>query len=283
MNAAETTRKQLPGMVQFGLLAGPFMTMVDSSIGNVALPEMARSFGEPLQAAQWVASAYLLAMGVALTGNAYLAKRLGSERTYLVSLTGFTAGSALAALSPTLATLVVARVMQGLFGAQLVPLAMNVLMGEGGSADAIPPAAGVLLFLAPTVGPILGGFILRAWSWPGLFLVNVPIGAAAVLGALRLSKSAVPIRQHPSFDAVGFIGLAAGIALAVLGATRATTSGWLNPTVWPTWAAGAALLMAYGSWARRREDAVVRLGVVRGGAAVSQVVLLGLVSVVTSG
>jgi hypothetical protein len=103
------------------------------------------------------------------------------------------------------------------------------------------------------------------------------LGAVAVVGALRLKRPRPPAPAQPPFDAVGFVGLAAGIGLAVFG------DGWMNPAVWPAWAGGGALLVGYGLWARRRDGAILSLGLVGSSGAVAWVVLLAMVSVAISG
>lgn len=106
-------RSSLSIISMIALLAGPFVTMLDSSIVNVALPQIARFTEAQLSETQWVASGYLLSLAVALAATAYLAKRFGTVRMYFLSLIGFTLTSALCALSPSLSWLVAARVLQG--------------------------------------------------------------------------------------------------------------------------------------------------------------------------
>ncbi len=127
---------------QAGLLAGPFLSMVDSNIVNVAIPDIARELQSPLATAQWVVSGYLLALAAALASSAYLAKRFGTRRVYLASLLGFTVASGLCALAPNIQLLIALRVLQGALGAPLVPLAMTMLLGGGDRASAcLPPPA----------------------------------------------------------------------------------------------------------------------------------------------
>jgi MFS family permease len=141
-----TKSERLGVLVQTGLLAGPFMSMIDSSVVNVALPDIAKALHSTLATVQWVASAYLLALGMALTGTAYLAKRFGTKQVYLVSLIGFTVSSVLCAVAPSVCTLIAARVVQGVFGAALVPLAMNMLFGKAKAGNQVSAAAGMILF-----------------------------------------------------------------------------------------------------------------------------------------
>src|SRR5499427_4733292 len=197
---------------QAGLLAGPFLSMVDSNIVNVAIPDIARQLGSPLATAQWVVSGYLLALAAMLAASAFVAKRFGTRRVYLASLIGFTISSGLCALAPNIEVLIALRALQGATGAPLVPLAMSMLLGGGGSDRKMSPAAGVVLFLAPALGPTLGGLLIPVADWPAIFLVNVPVGIAGFLGMTR-----VPARRsdlgdrNVRFDPIGLALLALGL------------------------------------------------------------------------
>ena len=133
-----SSRASLTVLMQAGLLAGPFLSMLDSNIVNVALPDIARELHSPLETAQWIVSGYLLALAAVLAASAYLAKRFGTSRVYLASLLGFTLASAMCALAPSMGLLIAARSLQGALGAPLVPLAMGMLLGQGRS----PPRHG---------------------------------------------------------------------------------------------------------------------------------------------
>jgi len=268
-------------MAMVGILAGPFMTMIDSSIVNIALPDMARELHGSLGNVQWVVSAYLLALAVALTGTAYLAKRFGTHRIYLLSLAGFTVTSALCAFAPSLPLLIGARILQGVFGAPLIPLAMNMLFG-GGVVKQMPAAAGMMLFLAPAIGPTLGGVLVHGAGWPSIFLVNVPVGVLAYIGARRVParlrrEAAGPAR----FDAVGFVLLGAGLAVAIYGASQGPQAGWLSSGSWPYWAAGLLILAAYVPWALKRPQPIVDLALLRRPQPALALGLTALVAVVT--
>jgi MFS family permease len=118
-------------VVQYALLAGPLLSMVDSSIVNVAAEPIARALHASLGTVQWTVSGYLLGLGTGLAGTAYLARRYGTVPVYQVSLAAFTAASALCALSPGIGALIAFRAVQGLVAAPLVPLAMSMLLGKG--------------------------------------------------------------------------------------------------------------------------------------------------------
>ncbi|SFU58495.1 MDR family MFS transporter [Alicyclobacillus macrosporangiidus] len=279
-HVAETER--LGVMVQIGLLAGPFMSMLDSSVVNVALPDMAKALHSSLATVQWVASAYLLALGMALTGTAYLAKRFGTKQIYLLSLIGFTVSSVLCAVAPSIWTLIGARVVQGVFGAPLVPLAMNMLLGKGSVGNQMSAAAGLILFLAPAVGPSLGGVLVHVAGWSTIFLVNVPVGILAIMGIQRLPGTFAHQESGKAhFDAPGFILLSIGLAGLSYGASKGPQSGWFFSSVWPYWTVGVMLIAAYAVWASRREDPMIDMTLLQKPQQVLALTLAALVSVVT--
>lgn len=277
-----TQQPRIRGWVLIGLLAGPFLTMVDSSIVNVGLPAISSSLNSSLENAQWVASAYLLSLGLTLAFVADGAKRWGSLLLYTVSLIGFTVFSGLSALAPSLPWLVTARVVQGVFGGPLVPLAMNMMFGGDGHAQKQMPAmAGMVLFLAPAIAPALGGVLIHWGGWPLIFLVNVPVGVMALLGVLHIPPELGELPQAivPRFDSVGFVGLAAALTAVTYGAVEGPQLGWLAVGVWPT--SGLLLLIAYGYWARHRHHPIVNVSLLANRQAVLALSLSALVSTVT--
>src|SRR5215467_3546995 len=137
--------RRLSLVVQFSLLAGPFLAMVDSSVVNVAIPAIARSLAAPLSQLQWVVSGYLLALATGLAATSYLARRFGTRPVYVASLAGFTAASAACALAGSASWLIACRIIQGLLGAPLTPLAMGMLFAGGDARRRVSPAAGLAL------------------------------------------------------------------------------------------------------------------------------------------
>ena len=256
------SRSSMTAMTQAGLLAGPFLSMLDSNIVTVALPDIARELHSSLETAQWIVSGYLLALAAMLAASAYLAKRFGTSRVYLASLLGFTLASALCALAPSMGILIAARALQGALGAPLVPLAMGMLLGQGGAARQMPAAAGIVLFLAPAIGPTIGGFLLHVGGWPLIFLINVPFGLLGALGIWRLVQG-TPASHQPGtrFDVVGLLLLSGGLVLAIYGATQGAQFGWSTLSSWPYLAGGLGLLALYVIWAFRHAHPAVDLKV----------------------
>jgi EmrB/QacA subfamily drug resistance transporter len=257
--------------------------MLDSSIVNVAVEPIARELDAGLTAVQWTVSGYLLALGAGLAGTAYLARRFGTLPVYRASVIAFTAASALCALAPDVGVLVGARIVQGLVAAPLVPLAMSMLLGrDSGGARAISPVAGILLFLGPALGPTVGGALIGAAGWRGIFLINVPLGALAAVAVRYVPRAMAPGRRPGArFDLPGLILLAAGLTGLLLGASQGGSAGWAAPSTWVPLAAGAALPACYAGWAARRDQPALDLSLARQSGPALSMALCALASVVT--
>ncbi|MEN3306095.1 MAG: hypothetical protein V7603_2297 [Micromonosporaceae bacterium] len=253
-------------LVLFVLLAGSLLSMIDGSVVNVAIPDIGRELHAPLSTVQWTVSGYLLALAATVPATAFLAKRFGTIRAYAASLATFTLASAACAFAGTVAELIAFRAVQGVAAAPLVPLSMNLLFGQAGvGRRQFPVAAGIALFLGPALGPSLGGLLITAWSWPVIFLVNLPVGAAALLAVPRLRRAGFvdEADRDAPFDAVGLALLSAGLVLALYGASEGPARGWWSARSGPFWSAGLLLVIGYGLWARRRAHPAVDLRLLR--------------------
>jgi EmrB/QacA subfamily drug resistance transporter len=273
-------------LVQYALLAGPLLSMLDSSIVNVAVEPIARELHASLTVVQWTVSGYLLALGAGLAGTAFLARRFGTLPVYRASVVAFTAASALCALAPGAGVLVGARIVQGLVAAPLVPLAMSMLLGRdaGGvqRSRAISPVAGIMLFLGPALGPTVGGALIGAVGWRGIFLINVPLGALAAVAVRYVPAAMAPGRRPGArFDLPGLILLAAGLTGLLLGASQGASAGWTAPATWVPLVSGAALTACYAAWAARRDQPALDLSLARQHGPALSMALCALASVVT--
>lgn len=276
------SRSRLSVIVQYGLLAGPLLSMLDTSIVTVAIEPIARELHAGLATVQWTISGYLLALGTGLAGTAYLARRFGTLPVYRVSLIAFTIVSVACALAPDAGALIGARVVQGLVGAPLVPLAMSMLLGSGGSASGISPLTGVLLFAGPAFGPTVGGTLIDVAGWRAIFLINAPVGVVAAWSAWRLPSSIAPGRSAKSaFDLPGLLMLASGLTLVLAGTSQGGAHGWGGRSAWAPLAAGLALLAVYTRWASRREQPALDLSLARSRVAALSMSLCALAEVVT--
>jgi EmrB/QacA subfamily drug resistance transporter len=236
------------------LMAGPVLSMVDSSVVNVAVPVIVRDLHTSLGTAAWAVSGYLLGLAGGLAATPWLARRFGAMRAYTAALLAFTLASAACAAAPDVGLLIAMRVVQGVAGAPMVPLALGLLLGDRGEAAAMPVSAGIMFFAAPALGPAIGGVLIAGFGWRSVFLINVPIGLAALAGTVAGRKPGAAGAADPAArpDVPGLALLGAGLGLATYGASRGPATGWLSSGSAPAWAGGVVLIAAYAAWARRR-------------------------------
>jgi len=273
---------RLDPVVQYALLAGPLLSMLDSSVVNVAVEPIARQLHASLPLVQWAVSGYLLALGTGLAVTAYLARRFGTLRLYRASIAAFTAASAACALAPTVQVLLLTRVIQGLVAAPLVPMAMSMLFGKGESARSMPATAGMLLFLGPALGPSVGGALIAAGGWRGIFLINLPTGLAAALAVRRIPPDLAPGAGEPTrLDLRGLTMIAGGLLLLLLGVTNAATDSWEALPSWLPLLSGAVLLACYAVWASHADEPALNLALARSRGGVLALTLCATASVVT--
>jgi len=268
--------------VQYALLAGPLLSMLDSSIVNVAVAPIARQLHASLPVVQWAVSGYLLALGTGLAATAYLSRRFGTLPVYRVSIVAFTLASAACAAAPGVRLLLAARIVQGLVAAPLVPLAMSMLFGGSDASRSMPATAGMLLFLGPALGPSVGGALIGAVGWRSIFLINVPLGLGAAYAAGRIPPEMAAGRAaRARLDWPGLLLLAAGLGLLLLGISQAPASGWASAAVLLLLTSGAVLLAGYAATAGRAEQPALDLELARSLAGALALTLCAAASVVT--
>src|SRR5246500_4238382 len=173
------------------VIVGMIMSILDSTIVNVALNTLGRDLHSPISQVQWVVTGYLLALAAVIPVTGWAARRWGAKRVYLTSLVLFTAGSAACGASSSLASLVFFRVLQGAGGGMIMPLA-QLIMAQVAGPRRMGRVMGVVsmpAMLAPILGPVIGGVILQNLHWSWIFFVNVPIGVVAVALGWRLPPS----------------------------------------------------------------------------------------------
>ena len=194
---------------------GMFMSLLDHTIVNVMIPQLQQTFGTSVQSVQWVVTIYMLTQAAVIPTAPYLAARFGASRAYLWTLGAFLAGSLLCGLAWDLPSLVAARLFQGIGGGILLPLVMTLVYqnfepSERGTASS---TMGMALMAAPALGPVLGGYLVGAFGWQSAFLINVPLGLAALLIARRVLPPPAPSADRSRFDTPGFTTVAAGSVL----------------------------------------------------------------------
>jgi DHA2 family multidrug resistance protein len=214
------------------VILGVFMSILDQTIVNIAIPRLQTAFGADIHSVQWVLTAYILAQGVATPAAAFFSDRLGIKRFYIMSLVAFTIGSAMCGLAWSLPILITFRILQGLGGAALFPLSITLLFRE------FPPQErgmamgffGVPALLAPAIGPTFGGYLVTYAGWQLIFYINVPIGIIAIILSILFIRPARP-EGNTRFDPIGFISAAAGLTLILYALSSASTDGWGSATV----------------------------------------------------
>jgi len=223
--------------------AGAFLAFLDTTIVNIAFPDISASFDADRDALSWVLDGYFVVIAALLVPAGGLADRFGHKRIFLIGVAGFTAASLLCAIAPSLETLIAARVLQGMGAALIAPASLAIVL------DSFPPerrAAGVGLWgaaaaAAAAVGPTLGGALVELSDWRLVFLVNLPLGVAIVwLGRQKLL--ARPPRDSRLPDLLGAAMLAASLAILTLGIIEGNDWGWGAPATLGCFAAAALLL-----------------------------------------
>ncbi|MBB6174390.1 EmrB/QacA subfamily drug resistance transporter [Nocardiopsis mwathae] len=244
--AATTDRvdRRLLGIASI-LVLGTFMATIDATIVSVGIDTLAGEFDASVTEIQWVSTAYLLAVVTAVPASGWLADRFGARRTWLAAVGVFLLGSLLCALAWSATSLIVFRVIQGLGGGLLPPTGQALLARIAGPARTgrVISIVAVVPLLSPVLGPLVGGAILGVAPWPWLFLVNLPIGVAAVLLAHRHVPAIAPSPQRTAFDFRGAALLSPGLAVLVYGLTEAAHGRTLPAAIGV--AAGAAMLVGF--------------------------------------
>src|SRR5947207_12062541 len=172
-----------------------FMTILDATIVNVALPTIGRDFGVSATAVDGIAIAFLVSLAVTIPASGWLGDRFGGKRVLLSAIVLFTFASALCGLASSLGELVAFRILQGAGGGMLAPVGMAMLYRVFPPAERIRASAilTVPTTFAPALAPVLGGLLVTDLSWPWLFYVNLPLGAATVaFGAVFLKQTTQP-------------------------------------------------------------------------------------------
>lgn len=218
--AGEKAQKLEQWLALFVVIIGTFMSILDSSIVNIAIPKMMAVFGVSLDEVKWILTSYTLALGSIIPLTGFLADVFGNKRVYIFALSMFTIGSLLCGFAWSNTSMIVFRVIQAIGGGMIMPIGMSIIYqtfpeNERGLALGF---WGIASMGAPTLGPTLGGYIIEHLDWRLIFNINVPIGAVGVVLAWILLKD-TPIKKVSGFDYLGFISSTLGIVsiLYVLG------------------------------------------------------------------
>ena len=209
------------------LIVGMFMSILDTSIVNVAIPTIQNAFGTTTDQIQWIATSYTLALGVVVPLSSWLSDRFGSARTYTVALLAFAAGSALCGVAWNLESMVVFRIIQAIPGGILpvVALAMVYRIVPREKIGAAMGMYGLGIIVAPAIGPTLGGYLVEYVDWRLIFFINVPVGILGAIAAVMVLPT-FPAVKSRRFDVLGFLTIAGGLFALLLALSEGQSWGW---------------------------------------------------------
>ncbi len=227
-------------------VVGMFMSIMDGTIVNVALPSIGHQLGVSSTSIDAVVVAYLLSLAVIIPASGWLGDRWGTKRVFIIALALFTITSALCGLASNFTLLVFFRFLQGAAGGALAPVGTAMLYRTFPPAERVRVSSILIIptVIAPATGPVLGGLLVDSLSWRWVFFVNVPIGIAAFLFAIFF----LPEHREPKagrFDLPGFLLAGIGLALALYALSEGPTSGWTSPIVLSCALVGLVLLSAF--------------------------------------
>jgi EmrB/QacA subfamily drug resistance transporter len=211
------------------VILGAVMSILDTTIVNVAIDALARDLHASLGTIQWVSTGYMLSLATVIPLTGWAAERFGTKRLFLVAVSLFAAGSVLCGFAWSAQSLIIFRVLQGLGGGMVMPTGMMILAQAAGPQrmGRVMSVIGVPMLIAPVIGPVLGGYLIDAISWRWIFFVNVPVGAIALVLAARILDRDRPQERHP-LDVRGFLYLSPGLTALVYGLAEAGSEGSLT-------------------------------------------------------
>ena len=237
MNAAAAQTGEIDGprrtLITVSVMLASVMSALDTTIANVALPRIQGSVSATQDQMAWVLTSYIVAAAIMTPLSGWLAGQIGRKKVFLYSVAGFTVASMLCGAAQTLPQIVLARLIQGLCGAALIPLSQAVLL------DINPPerharAMAVWVMgatLGPIIGPALGGWLTENYNWRWVFYINVPVGILAFLGILSFLPEAPTTKSR--FDFFGFAALSVAIAALQIMLDRGQLQDWFSsPEIW---------------------------------------------------
>jgi EmrB/QacA subfamily drug resistance transporter len=228
------------------LIVGMFMSILDTSIVNVAIPVIQKQFGVSTDSIQWISTSYTLTEGVIVPISAWLGVRLGLKRIYIWSLVLFTIASALCGLSGDLGTMIFFRILQAIPGG-LIPVTCLTLVYRLVPRERIGTAMGLYglgVVVAPGVGPTIGGYFVEYVDWRLIFYINVPIGIVGAIAAM-IVLAKVPAEPSKPFDFVGFAFVAGSLFSLLLAVEEGSKWGWTSYPVLILFAAAINLLALF--------------------------------------
>jgi EmrB/QacA subfamily drug resistance transporter len=238
------------------VVLGAIMSILDTTVVNVALNTLARHFHTKIATVQWVATGYTLALATVIPLAGWAADRFGTKRLYLMTIALFVTGSALAGLAWSSTTIILFRVLQGLGGGMLMPVGMTILTRAAGPqrVGRVMGVIGVPMLIGPILGPILGGWLVSDFSWRWIFFINLPIGIGAFITSMRVLPRD-QAKPGTKLDWIGLMTLSPSLALVIYGLAESSSKGGFgHPQVLLPVAIGVVLFGLFLISAARRPE-----------------------------
>lgn len=239
--------KYNPWVICVPLMVAAFMFVLDETIANVALPYMAGSFSVSRQESTWVLTSYLIASGIAIPSVDFFCKLMGRKNFFILSIILFTVASFLCGTSRSLPEMVIMRVLQGFGGGALLPLSQAIMLELFPVEKRAQSMAlfGLVVVIAPIIGPVLGGWITTNWSWPFIYFINIPVGILAVGLSKKYIEDPPYARKHENvkIDKLGFFMLIGWLTCMQVVLDKGNDADWFGST-WVCWMTFFAVLFA---------------------------------------
>jgi DHA2 family multidrug resistance protein len=237
-----------PWMIAISVMLATFMTSLNASVANVALPHIAGDLSATTDESTWVLTSYLVANAIMLPASSWLARRIGRKRLIIISILFFTAASLLCGMALNMPMLIVARILQGISGC-ILPLAQAILLESfplelQGTAMAV---YGTGIVVAPVIGPTLGGWITDSYSWRWIFYVNIPVGLLALFMVNMYVEDPPYLRHafHGKIDYLGFGMMAVWLGTLQLVMDKGQEADWFS-SPWVCWTAAVSVIALLG-------------------------------------
>ncbi|MFG2112227.1 MFS transporter [Streptomyces sp. NPDC048718] len=270
-----------PWLTLFSVAVGVMMVALDGTIVAIANPAIQKDLGASLSDVQWITNGYLLALAIALVTAGKLGDRFGHRQTFLIGIAGFAAASAAIGFSGSIGLVITFRVLQGVFGALLMPAALGLLRATF-PAEKLNMAIGIwgMVIGASTAGgPIVGGLLVENVSWQSVFFVNVPVGVVALILGLLILKDHRAENAPRSFDLLGILLLSAAMGSLIWGIIKAGDSwGWGGGKTWGCLVAALVLFVVFALWETKVKEPLIPLQMFRSVPLSAGVVLMVLMA-----
>lgn len=260
--------KHNPWIVCIPIMLAAFMFVLDETIANVALPYMAGSFSVSRQESTWVLTSYLIASGIVIPSVDFFCKLMGRKNFFIFSIILFTVSSFLCGIANSLPMMVITRILQGFGGGAVLPLSQSITLEMWPVEKRAQSMAlfGMVVVIAPIIGPVLGGWITSNWSWPFIYFINIPVGIMCVILARKLIEDPPYAKKQDNvkMDTLGFYLLIGWLTCMQIVLDKGNDADWFGST-WICWMTFFTVLFAVSFFIvqAKKKDSLIDISVFR--------------------